>query len=162
MFDQGTKWFQIVTYFFMWFARFQIGIKFQILTCELQSIWPKLLVLTWLYSGWFFVMIFFMILLMILLMIFYSSILELDTFQNCFNFKLFKNFPTLQLAQWKMDRNKINCFYSVCTKKCNSHCHFRKIKIIRLYVLRNCCVGVITFFSPNFFLLKHLVLIPSH
>ena len=36
----------LLRYVFMWFARFQI------LICELQSIWRKLLVLSWLYSNW--------------------------------------------------------------------------------------------------------------
>ena len=52
-----------------------------------------------------------------------------------------QNYNFKALSQLKMDRNKrkLNCFYSIFAKKCNSHCHFLYVKthkIIRYYKWR--------------------------
>ena len=62
-------------------------------------------------------------------------------------------------TQWKMDGNKrnLNCFYSIFAKKRNSHGHFKCIKKHKI-IPRNCCFGVITLCSPNFFLFISMIL----
>ena len=51
----------------------------------------------------------------------------------------------------------LNCFYSIFAKKRNRHGHFKYIKNHKI-IPRNCCFGVITLCSPNFFLFISMIL----
>ena len=58
-----------------------------------------------------------------------------------------------------MEGNKrnLNCFYSIFTKKRNSHGHFKCIKKAKI-IPKSCCSSAIMLLSPNLFLFISIIL----